>query len=57
MVMLPPVMVRSAGDPDRFEAVQAHFSTMTSFAQGELSGTRIVRAYRQEPSELERSAR
>ena len=55
MVMLPPVMVRLGRViHDRFEAVQAHFSTMTSFAQENLSGTRIVRAYRQEPSELER---
>ena len=39
---------------DRFEAVQEHFSTLTTHAQENLSGTRIVRAYRQEPAELGR---
>jgi ATP-binding cassette subfamily B protein len=38
----------------RFEAVQEHFSTMTTHAQENLSGTRIVRAYRQENAEIER---
>ena len=55
MVILPPIMVRLGRMiHDRFEAVQAHFSTMTSSAQENLSGTRIVRAYRQEPAEGER---
>jgi len=38
----------------RFEAVQEHFSTLTTHAQENLSGTRIVRAYRQETAEIER---
>ena len=38
----------------RFEAVQEHFSTLTTHAQENLSGTRIVRAYRQENAEIER---
>ena len=40
----------------RFEAVQEHFSTMTTRAQENLAGARIVRAYRQERAELERFA-
>lgn len=40
----------------RFEAVQEHFSTLTTHAQENLSGTRIVRAYRQENAEVERFA-
>jgi ATP-binding cassette, subfamily B, multidrug efflux pump len=55
MLVLPVIMVRLGRViHDRFEAVQSHFSTMTTFAQENLSGTRIVRAYRQEPAELER---
>jgi ATP-binding cassette subfamily B protein len=41
----------------RFEAVQEHFSTLTTRAQENLAGARIVRAYRQESAELERFAR
>ena len=39
---------------ERFEAVQDHFSTMTTHAQENFSGTRIIRAYRQEAAELGR---
>ena len=39
---------------DRFEAVQEHFSTLTTQAQENLTGARIVRAYRQEAAEIER---
>ena len=39
---------------DRFEAVQEHFSTLTTHAQENLSGARIVRAYRQEAAEIAR---
>src|SRR3954454_5262815 len=39
---------------DRFEAVQEHFSTLTTRAQENLTGARIVRAYRQEAAEIER---
>ena len=38
----------------RFEAVQEHFSTMTTRAQENLAGARVVRAYRQERAELDR---
>jgi ATP-binding cassette, subfamily B, multidrug efflux pump len=52
MVILPVVMVRLGRIiHDRFEAVQEQFSTMTTHAQENLSGTRIIRAYRQEASE------
>lgn len=40
----------------RFDAVQEHFSTLTTQAQENLTGTRIVRAYRQEAAEIERFA-
>src|SRR6476661_11285115 len=39
---------------DRFEAVQEHFSALTTHAQENLTGARIVRAYRQEAAEIER---
>jgi len=39
---------------DRFEAVQEHFSALTTHAQENLTGARIVRAYRQESAEVER---
>src|SRR5947207_5215951 len=39
---------------DRFEAVQEHFSTLTTQAQENLTGARIVRAYRQENAEIDR---
>src|SRR5256714_4325971 len=42
---------------DRFEAVQEHFSTLTTQAQENLTGARIVRAYRQEAAEVERFRR
>src|SRR6059036_3687680 len=38
----------------RFESVQEFFGHMTTMAQENLSGVRIVRAYRQEPAEIER---
>jgi ATP-binding cassette subfamily B protein len=38
----------------RFESVQRHFSTLTTHAQENLTGTRIVRAYRQEADEIAR---
>jgi ATP-binding cassette subfamily B protein len=41
----------------RFEAVQEHFSTMTTRAHENLAGARVVRAYRQEGAELDRFAR
>ena len=38
----------------RFESVQAHFSDLTTLAQENLAGVRIVRAFRQEQAETER---
>jgi ATP-binding cassette, subfamily B, multidrug efflux pump len=40
----------------RFDSVQEHFSTLTTHAQENFTGTRIVRAYRQESAEIERFA-
>ena len=40
----------------RFEAVQAHFSDLTTLAQENLAGVRIVRAFRQEHAEVDRFA-
>ena len=40
----------------RFEAVQEHFGRMTTMAQENLSGVRVVRAYRQEAAEQSRFA-
>jgi len=42
---------------ERFESVQAHFSDLTTLAQENLAGVRIVRAFRQEEAEMERFAR
>ena len=41
---------------DRFEAVQEHFGTLSTHAQENLAGVRVVRAYRQETAELRRFA-
>jgi ATP-binding cassette, subfamily B, multidrug efflux pump len=38
----------------RFERIQAQLSTVSAITQESLSGVRVVRAYRQEPFELER---
>jgi ATP-binding cassette subfamily B multidrug efflux pump len=38
----------------RFEAVQEHFSTLTTHAQENFAGVRVVRAYRQERAEVAR---
>jgi ATP-binding cassette, subfamily B, multidrug efflux pump len=40
----------------RFESIQAQLSELSAVAQEALAGVRIVRAYRQEPAELERFA-
>ena len=55
-VALLPVIMAKGGTAihHRFEAVQEHFSTMTTRAQENISGARIVRAYRQEVPEIER---
>ena len=55
MALLPAVIARMGrAIHDRFEAVQAHFGTLTTLAQENLAGVRIVRAYRQEGPEIER---
>jgi ATP-binding cassette subfamily B protein len=57
LVLLPVVMVRlGRAIHDRFESVQEHFSDLTTRVQENLSGARIVRAYRQEPAESARFA-
>jgi ATP-binding cassette subfamily B multidrug efflux pump len=55
MLFLPVLTIRMGkAIHDRFEAVQEHFSTLTTRAQENLSGARIVRAYRQEAAEIAR---
>jgi ATP-binding cassette subfamily B protein len=57
MVLLPILTIwLGRAIHERFEAVQAHFSTMTTRAQENLAGARVVRAYRQEQPELARFA-
>ncbi len=57
LLLLPVVMLRlGRAIHDRFEDVQAHFSDLTTRVQENLSGARIVRAYRQEPAESDRFA-
>lgn len=57
LLLLPVVMLRlGRAIHDRFESVQAHFSDLTTRVQENLSGARIVRAYRQEAAESERFA-
>lgn len=55
MLGLPILMLRLGKRVhDRFEAVQGQFSLLTSRAQENLSGVRVVRAYRQEEPEIAR---
>jgi ATP-binding cassette, subfamily B, multidrug efflux pump len=55
LLLLPILTIRMGkAIHDRFEAVQEHFSTLTTRAQENLSGARIVRAYRQEAAEIAR---
>src|SRR6476646_7981560 len=55
LLLLPVLTIRMGkAIHDRFEAVQEHVSTLTTRAQENLSGARIVRAYRQESAEIER---
>lgn len=52
MIFLPIVMLKlGRAVHDRFESVQAHFGALTTLVQENLSGVRIVRAYRQEAAE------
>jgi ATP-binding cassette, subfamily B, multidrug efflux pump len=55
LIVLPLLTIRMGkAIHDRFEAVQEHFSTLTTRAQENLTGARIVRAYRQEAAEIDR---
>jgi ATP-binding cassette, subfamily B, multidrug efflux pump len=55
LIVLPIITVRMGNAiHTRFDAVQEHFSTLTTHAQENLTGARIVRAYRQEAAEIER---
>jgi ATP-binding cassette subfamily B multidrug efflux pump len=55
LVMLPAITMRMGkAIHEKFESVQEHFSTLTTRAQENLTGARIVRAYRQEQAEIER---
>ncbi|MDB4889360.1 MAG: transporter transrane region [Gemmatimonadetes bacterium] len=55
MIMLPIIMIKMGGAIHRrFEAVQEHFSRLTTQAQENFAGVRVVRAYRQEEAEIGR---
>jgi ATP-binding cassette, subfamily B, multidrug efflux pump len=55
MIALPAITAYLGGAiHKRFESVQEHFSTLTTQAQENLAGARIVRAYRQENAEISR---
>ena len=55
MALLPFVMAKlGTAIHNRFEEVQEHFSTLTTRAQENVSGVRVVRAYRQEGGEIAR---
>ena len=57
MLLLPISMIwLGRAIHQRFEAVQEHFGRMTTMAQENISGVRVVRAYRQEGPEAERFA-
>ena len=57
MILLPVLMAWLGGLIHvRFEAVQEHFGTISTHAQENLAGARVVRAYRQEMAELRRFA-
>jgi len=49
-MLLVPIAIVAMGPliERRFEAVQAHFGALTTFVHENLSGVRVVRAYRQE---------
>lgn len=54
-IFLPVITIKMGkAIHDRFEAVQEHFSALTTHAQENLTGARIVRAYQQEAAEVER---
>lgn len=58
MLLLPVLMIWLGRlVHQQFEMVQSQFSNLTTRAQENLSGVRVVRAYRQERSEIERFGR
>ena len=58
MILLPIMTIKlGAAIHRRFEAVQQEFSALTTLAQENFAGVRVVRAYRQERSEIARFAR
>ncbi len=55
MALLPAVMIKLGGMiHQRFDAVQEHFSAITTHAHENFAGVRVVRAYRQERAEIAR---
>ena len=55
MICMPVVaIVLGRRIHDRFDAVQENFSRLTTLAQENLAGVRIVRAFRQEEAEIDR---
>ena len=55
MVLLPIATIKlGSAIHRRFEAVQEEFSTLTTLAQENFAGVRVVRAYRQERAEVAR---
>lgn len=57
MVGLPVLMIKlGRAVHQRFEAVQSQFSTLSTRAQENIAGVRVVRAYQQEPAEIARYA-
>jgi ATP-binding cassette subfamily B protein len=55
MVLLPAGTIKLGGAiHKRFEAVQEEFSALTTLAQENFAGVRVVRAYRQERAEIGR---
>jgi ATP-binding cassette subfamily B protein len=58
MVLLPIATIKlGAAIHRRFEAVQEEFSALTTLAQENFAGVRVVRAYRQERAEIGRFGR
>ena len=55
-MLVLPVLTLKLGNMihDRFEEVQSHFGKVTTLTQENLSGVRVVRAYRQEAAEIGR---
>ena len=58
-MLLLPILTVKLGTKihDRFEDVQEHFGKVTTLTQENLSGVRVVRAYRQEEAEADRFRR